>query len=210
MKKPLNTVVLVLPYARRLRAERLHGGGTMKLVRAFAIATVALLGLLLGTSIAASVPKANCGPHDRTESGLQGETTQEERFSGDSELGYNCNLELVGQQPQGAFEGAYSQDGPAYSDHCAYYATEDDPLQQHPGVVVLDVSDPRHPRVTAYLDDNPAALNPHETLRVNEARKLLAVAESNGPGFAVYDLSADCRHPVLKASITLEGSSAHH
>ena len=34
---------------------------------------------------------------DRTESGLQGETTPEERFSGDSELGYNCNLELVGQ-----------------------------------------------------------------------------------------------------------------
>ena len=96
-----------------------------ELVRAFAIATVALLGLLLSTSIAlASVPKANCGPHDRTESGLQGETTQEERFSGDSELGYNCNLELVGQQPQGAFEGAFSQDGPAYSDHCAYYGTD--------------------------------------------------------------------------------------
>ena len=183
-----------------------------ELVKAFAIATVALLGgLLLSTSIAlASVPKANCGPGDRTESGLQGETTQEERFSGDSELGYNCNLKLVGQQPQGAFEGAFSQNGPAYFDHCAYYATEDDPLQQHPGVVVLDVSDPRHPRVTAYLDDNPAALNPHETLKVNEARKLLAVAESQGPGFAVYDLSADCRHPVLKASITLEGSSAHH
>ena len=136
-----------------------------ELVKAFAIATVALLGgLLLSTSIAlASVPKANCGPGDRTESGLQGETTQEERFSGDSELGYNCNLKLVGQQPQGAFEGAFSQNGPAYFDHCAYYATEDDPLQQHPGVVVLDVSDPRHPRVTAYLDDTPAALNPSTT-----------------------------------------------
>src|SRR5215813_15551083 len=81
--KKMNRVVLVLPYARRLRAECLHGRGTVnkqELVRAFAIATVALLGLLLGTSIAASVPKANCGPRDRTESGLQGETTQEERF----------------------------------------------------------------------------------------------------------------------------------
>jgi hypothetical protein len=48
-----------------------------ELVKAFAIATVALLGLLLSTSIAlASVPKAKCGPGDHTESGLQGETTR--------------------------------------------------------------------------------------------------------------------------------------
>jgi hypothetical protein len=92
----------------------------------------------------------------------------------------------VGQQPLGAFEGAFSQNGPAYFDHCAYYGTEDDPLQQHPGVVLLDVSDPRHPRVSAYLDDNPAALNPHETLRVNQRRKLLAVAES--PGAEIWRL----------------------
>ena len=65
--------------------------------------------------------------------------------------------------------------GPAYSDHCAYYATEDDPLQQHPGVVVMDASDPRHPRVSAYLNDTPAALDPHETLKVNQRRKLLVV-----------------------------------
>jgi len=40
MKKLLNRVVLALPYARRLRAERVHGEGTMnkqELVRAFAI-----------------------------------------------------------------------------------------------------------------------------------------------------------------------------
>ena|SRR5215813_11190856 len=43
------------------------------------------------------VPKANCGRGDHTESGLQGKTTQEERFSGDSERAYNCNLELVGE-----------------------------------------------------------------------------------------------------------------
>ena len=101
MKKLLNRVVLVLPYARRLRAERLHGEGTMnkqELVRAFAIATVALLGLLLSSSIAsASVPRANCGPNDWTESGLQGQVTPEERESGDSLGGYNCNLELVGE-----------------------------------------------------------------------------------------------------------------
>jgi len=75
--------------------------------------------------------------------------------------------------------------------------------------VVVDVSDARHPQPAAYLDDTPAGRNPHETLKVNEARKLLAVAENNGPNFAVYDLSADCRHPVLKSSITLPGSQAH-
>ena len=86
-----------------------------ELVKAFAIATVALLGLLLSTSIALAanadripwtgpVPKANCGPWDRTESGLQGQTTQGERESGDSEVGYNCNLELVGQ-----FQGALKE-----------------------------------------------------------------------------------------------------
>jgi hypothetical protein len=84
--------------------------------KALAIATVASLGLLLSTSIVTAngtdggdkvattsarstgpVPKATCGRGDRTESGLQGQTTPEERSSGDSEGGYNCNLELVGQ-----------------------------------------------------------------------------------------------------------------
>jgi hypothetical protein len=54
------------------------------------------------------VPKAQCGPSDRIEGGLQGQTTSQERASGDSERGYNCNLELVGQFRG---EGAFSQDG---------------------------------------------------------------------------------------------------
>ena len=176
-----------------------------EVVKAFAIAAVAWPTLVLGASITASyetsvrqraiaqpvastapVPKATCGRMDRTETGLQGQTTPDERSSGRSERGYNCNLELVGQF-QG--EGAFSQDGPAFLDNCAYYATENRSGQMHPGVVVLDVSDPRHPQPTAYLDDTPAGRNPHETLKVNEKRKLLAVAESNGPNFAVYDLS---------------------
>jgi hypothetical protein len=94
------------------------------LFRAFAIATVSLLGLLLSTSIAsASVPTANCGPNDWTESGLQGQVTPEERESGDSLGGYNCNLELVGQY-QG--DGLYSQIGLAFAGagDCAYYGTD--------------------------------------------------------------------------------------
>jgi hypothetical protein len=198
-----------------------------ELVRAFAIATVALLGLLFGNSILLAdgtgvgdkranadrispsltgpVPKANCGRWDRTESGLQGQTTRDERESGDSEGGYNCNLELVGQFRG---EGAKSQGGPAYSDHCAYYATNNDPLQERRGVVVIDASDPRHPRASTYLDD-PVMLDPHETLKHNDRRKLLAGGQADGPGFVVYDTSADCSRPVLKSIIELPGSRGH-
>src|SRR5437868_14406067 len=161
-----------------------------QVVKGFAISTIALLGLLLSNSITADpggrranevgsmgpVPKAQCGPSDRTESGLQGQTTSLERGSGDSTRGYNCNLELVGQFRG---EGAFSQDGPAYLDHCAYMATENNPLQAHKGIVVIDVSDPRNPYETAYLADTPAALSPHENNKVNEARGLLGLAQSD-------------------------------
>src|SRR5215475_7344224 len=196
-------------------------GGTMnkqELVGAFAIAAVALLGLLLSTSIILAndtdrlpftgpVPKAQCDPGDHTESGLQGETTQEERFSGDSERAYNCNLELVGQEPQDEFQGAFSQDGPAYSGVCAYYGTDRFATLQ--GIKVIDASDPRHPRVSAHLTDTPAALAPHETVQTNDRSHLLVAGQNGGPNFAVYDISADCRHPVLKASINLPGSQGH-
>jgi hypothetical protein len=185
-----------------------------------AISTVLLLGLLSGNSAFAAagdtlanniglmgpVPKAACGPSDRTESGLQGQTTSQERASGDSERGYRCNLELVGQFRG---EGAFSQNGPAYFRHCAYMATENDPMQAHPGIVVIDVSDPKNPKATAYLADTPAALNPHENVKVNEKRGLLGLAESNGPNFAVYDLNADCAHPKLASSITAPNSKGH-
>src|SRR6267143_1885113 len=126
------------------------------IIRAFAIVTGGLLSLLLSTSIAladsfpGSVPKAICGPGDHTESGLQGETTKEERFgaSRDSTRAYNCNLELVGQEPQDEFQGAFSQDGPAYSGDCAYYGTDRAATLQ--GIKVIDASDPRHPRLPVH------------------------------------------------------------
>jgi hypothetical protein len=112
--------------------------------------------------------------------------------------------ELVGQVRG---EGAFSQDGPSYFDHCAYMATENNPQQAHPGIVVIDVSDPRNPQASAYLADTPAGLNPHENNKVNEERGLLGLAQSNGPNFAVYDLNADCAHPRLASSITVPNSS---
>lgn len=182
--------------------------------RAFAIVTGGLLGLLLSASVAladqfpGSVPKAVCGPGDHTESGLQGETTQQERFSGDSKTAYNCNLELVGEEDQDAYQGAYSQDGPAYYDVCAYYGS-DRGFTTGQGIKVIDASDPQHPVVTANLTDSPAALDPHETVHTNAKRRLLVAGQTNGTNFAVYDIS-NCRHPVLKGSIDASSSSFHH
>jgi hypothetical protein len=189
-------------------------------VSGFAISTVTLLGLVLSNSIFADaggqwatevglmgpVPKAQCGPNDRTETGLQGETTALERSSGDSLLGYNCNLELVGQFKG---EGAFSQDGPSYFDHCAYMATENNAAQAHPGIVVIDVSNPKHPQATEYLAETQAGLNPHENNKVNQARGLLGLAQSNGPNFAVYDLNGDCAHPKLASELNVQGSKGH-
>ena len=99
-------------------------------VGVLAIATVVSLALFLGASaaVAGSVPQAKCGPADHTESGLQGQTTPLERSSGDSEHAYNCNLELVSQFRG---EGAVSQNGPTYFNQCAYFATNDNSMQQH-------------------------------------------------------------------------------
>jgi hypothetical protein len=190
-----------------------------ELVKLFAVSAAAISGLLLGASIASaqaissdgfpgSIPKAICGPNDHTESGLQGETTEQERFSGDSETAYNCNLELVGEEPQDTFRGAYSQDGPAYYDVCGYYGT-DTGFTTGQGIKVIDASDPQHPVVSTQLTDTPAALDPHETLSSNANSRLLVAGQTNGPNFAVYDIS-DCRHPVLKGQVNASSSSFHH
>ena len=84
-----------------------------------------------------------------------------------------------------------------------------DPQQAHPGIVVIDVSDPTNPQPTAYLDETPAGLNPHENNKVNEARGLLGLAQSNGPNFAVYDLNDDCAHPKLASTFNVPNSSGH-
>ena len=154
-----------------------------------------------------SIPRATCAPGDHTESGLQGETTVQERFSGDSETAYNCNLELIGEEPQDTYQGAYSQDGPAYYDVCAYYGNDRPATGQ--GIKVIDASDPQHPVVAASLTDSPAALNPHETVHTNANTRLLVAGQTDGPNFSVYDIS-DCRHPVLKGGVNFSSSTFHH
>jgi LVIVD repeat len=186
--------------------------------RAKLVAVACLMGLCLVASGALAkdfdplndpVPKAVCGHSDHTETGLQGETTMQERFSGDSERAYNCNLELVGQEPEATFDGAYSQDGPAYFGNCAYYGTDNvTSLQKNLGLRVIDASDVEHPKVAMFLTDSAAARAPHETVATSDPTHLLAVGQSNGPDFAVYDVS-DCSHPILKGDIQLTGAQGH-
>jgi MYXO-CTERM domain-containing protein len=153
-------------------------------------------------SASAAVPRASCRKGDRVESGMQGETTQAEVDSGPKE--YNCNADLVGQS-QG--EGASWQ--LAAWKNCAYYDQANNPngLRQ-PGTVVVDVSDPAHPVITEHLTEI-AMIDPWESLKVNPPRQLLGGAQQPGPGFALYDISVDCRHPILKSSVVLPGSRGH-
>ena len=72
-----------------------------------------------------------------------------------------------------------------------------------PGVYVMDMKDPSDPKVTAILQ-TPAMQSPHESLRLNHERGLLVAASANpmnNPGIIdVYDVSEDCRSPLLESS----------
>ena len=159
------------------------------------------------TEAAASVPKATCGPNDRKETGLQGQTTNAERASGAAEKGFNCNLELVSQ-----FQGEGASYGFAWSDQCAYYGTDNNPKQAHPGVAVVDATDRGHPQATGYLNSR-AMLEPWESLKVNPTRHLLGATKGLGRSvddkyYAFYDVT-DCAHPALLSDIEVPGSIGH-
>ena len=168
---------------------------------------------------AATVPKATCGPLDRQETGLQGQTPLADRQSGATTQAYNCNLEKVG-----GFEGEGASWQLTWFGDCAYYDTANNntPAPQHPGTVVLDVSDPEHPVPTDYLT-GAAMMDPWESLKVNPQRKLLGA--NKGPGitiggstfapnpadknFTFYDISADCKHPKLLSDVPVDGHIGH-
>jgi hypothetical protein len=148
------------------------------------------------------VPRANCGPGSLPESGLQGQVPLADRNSGRSTRGYRCNLELLGRY-QGEGASWVSQ---SYAD-CAYMSTRFPSAAKSPGVQVIDVSDPRSPRLAGTLT-SPAMLGPWESLKVNVRRGLLAAISApspvgNGVGFfAVYDIKGDCRRPRLLSSVS--------
>jgi hypothetical protein len=90
---------------------------------------------------------------------------------------------------------------------CAYYDTTlmfpTNALDSEGGVNVLDMSDPTKPTLTARLV-TPAMDSPHESLVLSRERGLLAAVAgnltTNVGQIDIYDVSKDCRQPVLRSS----------
>ncbi len=151
-------------------------------------------------------PKAVCGPGSVPEPGLQGRVSAVDVAAGRVKDGYRCNVEVLSTEGRtGGFKVERYVD--TAGNECAFYDTTTvfptDALQSPAGVAVLDLADPRKPVRTAMLT-TPAMLTPHESLLVNAKRGLLVAVSGNlltEPGILdVYDVSADCRKPVLRSS----------
>jgi len=162
------------------------------------------------------VPKAHCRPDDPVETALQGQVPLADRRSGRAARGYACNLRLVGHYPSAGFASFDT-----YGD-CGYYSDNPGAIgtQADTGTLVLDLSDPAHPRKTDYLTAR-AMRDTGESLRVNARRGLLVAdhygnghgdAKGNGsayPWLAVYDVAHDCRHPRLLADVEMAHGRGH-
>jgi hypothetical protein len=139
----------------------------------------------------------------------QGRAPLSDVASGRYAKGYTCNAVEVSHF---AATGGYRVERyvDAAGHECAYYdSTTLFPLfapqqgTETTGTYVMDMSDPAHPVHTDTLR-TPAMQTPHESLRLNQKRGLLVADMATpvtDPGFVdVYDVTADCRHPVLKSS----------
>lgn len=153
-----------------------------------------------------ATPRAVCGPGSVPEPGIQGRVPADDVAKGGAKNGYRCNVELLGREGRTAgFKVERYVDAAGHD--CAFYDTTavfpTDAAQSPSGVAVLDMSNPRKPTRTATLT-TPAMLTPHESLLVNAKRGLLAAVSGNlitEPGILdVYDVSRDCRTPVLKST----------
>lgn len=164
---------------------------------------------------ATPVPRATCGPGSRHETGIQGRVSQQDHVDGLAEQGFTCNTELIGEytipNARGTV-GGYKVE--RYIDksgrECAYYDTTllfpTNLFSGQSGVNVLDMSDPTQPVLTTTLQ-TPAMLSPHESLSLNQQRGLLIAVLGNPvfyPGVVdIYDVSEDCRYPVLQSTSPL-------
>lgn len=173
------------------------------------VSTAALLGASVAAGTAAAgnhyfpyisetaAARAQCAPGDLAERGIQGNVSAEDRNSGRSRRGYSCNIVKLGGV-RGTGGGIVS----VTSDHCSYTSSlfPASAIAPQPGVQVVDVGNPRRPRVVGSLTTPAMVGGTWESLKVNHKRKLLAATSVPflfGAGFfSVYDIS-DCAHPKL-------------
>ncbi|MEA2159537.1 MAG: hypothetical protein QOD66_1917 [Solirubrobacteraceae bacterium] len=151
-----------------------------------------------------ATPRAQCGPGSHPEPGIQGRVP-----AGSGDNGLWCNMTLVAHQgTSGGFKVFRYVDQAGRV--CAFYDTAllfptnaINLMGSSLGVAVLDMSDPAHPIQTDTLTEMPM-LTPHESLNLNVRRGLLAAVNGNpatAPGVvSIYDVHADCRHPVLDST----------
>ena len=159
-----------------------------------------------GGLITTATPTATCGPGSRPETGRQGRVPLAEYENGRAAKGYTCNTRQVGHLgTTGGFQTHRYVDRAGRE--CAFYDSTllfpKDVRKGVAGATVVDMSDPARPVRTAVLA-TPAMQTTHESLRLNAKRGLL-VAGAGSPATQVgvvdvYDVSQDCRHPVLKSS----------
>jgi hypothetical protein len=151
-----------------------------------------------------ATPRAKCGPGSKPEPGIQGRVP-----AGSATGSLHCNVSLVAHQgTSGGFKTLRYVDAAGHE--CAYYDTAllfpVNALKldtTSAGVAVLDMANPAKPVQTATLTEIPM-MSPHESLNLNPKRGLLAAVTGNPstyPGLvSVYDVSKDCRHPVLQST----------
>jgi len=186
-------------------------------VAAGAVLALAVPAAGAGASLSTTAPSADATPGVPCDRGSLPEHTQgrvplADVNSGRAARGYTCNTRQVGHfGSTGGYRVERYVDRAGHQ--CAYYdATllfpKDIPIQgaQTSGTYVMDMTNPARPVHTDTLR-TPAFQSPHESVRLNQKRGLL-VADmgypTTNPGFVdVYDVTADCRHPVLKASSPL-------
>lgn len=159
----------------------------------------------------APTPGVACGPGSNPET-TQGRASLADHESGRAAEGYSCNAEIVARHGQtGGYRVHRYID--AHGRECAFYDTTLlSPLNAATGgsnltgVFALDMSNPRNPVRTASLL-TPAMQSPHESLSLNQARGLLVAGmgyPTFQPGFVdIYDVSEDCREPVLMSSLPI-------
>lgn len=158
----------------------------------------------------AAVPRATCGAgSEPLDDPIQGRVSAADVASPQAAKGWTCNVSKVGRfSTPGGFRTWRYEDANGHM--CAFYDSSlGSPLNvvslaalPTQGVIVLDMSDPAHPVKTDTLL-TPGMLSPHESLNLNAKRGLLGAV--TGTAFTtsgtldVYDVKADCRHPVLQS-----------